>query len=423
MFNLRPRLNEDVLNQIYEHCPNSTLTVLCRVSSDTRELARRHMCRTVSLERNPGQLCAFLKYIVDNTHCAETGKIWGAGSHVLQLNLHWKSVSADWHNSVAGHSDFAVEDPRYPMSRWAPTLAHALTLMPRLRVFFLEAMAEKIAYHSPQFGVALGNHPSLSSIDLWFVGPLLSDQLARAAESRSFGKLQEVKLYIINGRRESEAVGRFLLRNRDHLTKISTSSWDFGVLNRIANSNSKRIAPPIFPNVVDLTVVNLHRFSFIEDIATFFPAMRTLAINWTKGDNLIVAPPSNNICFPNLVSIEGEWETISILLDCNINNAHIRRLIMSLYAEWESGTQIDDSDPKTFRGAAATSSLKSLRFMQYQIRSASWWTTFGRTIPCLTILEMGLGMKVTDMHLLVRLVLRQFKLKVILNLNLIFPSV
>ncbi len=407
MANMRPSLNEDVLDQIFQFCSKSTLAVLCQVSSDTRSIGWRHMCRTVTLPHSHRRLREFLKFIVDNTHNTETGRIWGAGTHVLRLKLR-----EDDSDPMGLFDD--PGDERCLASKWAPHLAHALTLMPQLLSFSLKDGAEEIASHSPQFGIALSNHPSLTYLELRPIGPLLSNQLERAADSaHNFSKLRGIE-FSLNPGQQDQAMWRFLFLYRDRLTKVVSSNWDLSFLIHNGNLHPDHNAAMVFSNVVHL---QLESCSFsIQAIATLFPAVKTLSIPNLR----LVSQPNSHVHFANLVSVQGDWNIIVILLT-RTNNSYIRRLAVSQRElDWSEGpsAQLPDSDPRVFCGVPAASSLRSLKFEQPWIRSLSWWTTFSRTIPCLVVLEMELGVNIRSLHLLVRVMVHFSKLEDPLNLNL-----
>ncbi len=412
MANMLPSLNEDVLDHIFHFCSNSVLSVLCQVSSDTRSIGWRHMCRTVTLPHSHRRLCAFLKFIVDNTHNTETGIIWGAGTHVLRLNI--RDIFFCDIDVFSSSLEDITGDGQYSesVSQWAPRLTHALTLMPQLLSFSLKVSAEEIASHSPQFAIALGNHPFLTCLELRTIGPLLSNQLERAADSgHNFSKLRSIE-FSLNPGQQDQAMWRFLFLYRDRLTKIVSSHWDLSFLIHNGNLHPHHNAAMVFSNVVDL---QLESCSFsIQAIATLFPAVKTLSIPNLR----LVSPLNSNCYFANLVSIQGDWNIIAILLNCT-NDSYIRRLVVSQ----PDGplARLDNSDPRLFYGAPAASSLRSLKFDQPWIRSLSWWTNFGRVIPCLTNLEMQLrlGVGIRNLHLLVRVVPhKSSKLAGLLNLNL-----
>ncbi len=387
-----PSLNEDVLDQIFQYCPNYTHRVLRQVSSDMRSIVWRHMCRTVTLPYSHRRLCAFLKFIADNTHNTDTGRIWGAGTHVLRLNIRQKFL-CDINLFLPAESR---EEGQYSVSQWAPHLTHALTLMPQLLSFSLKKRAEEIASHSPQFAMTLGNQPSLTCLELHPVGPLLSNQLERAADSaHNFSKLRDIE-FSLNPGQQDQAMWRFLLLIRDRLTKVVSSNWDLSFLIHNGNLHPEYNAAMVFSNVVHL---QLESCSFsIQAIATLFPAVKTLSIPNLR----LVSQPNSHVHFANLVSVQGDWNILVILFACT-NNSYIRRLVV-IQRELDSPEgplSVPDSDPRVFCGVLAAS-LRSLEFEQPRIRSLSWWKIFSRTIPCLTNLEMKLGVKPTDLHLLVR---------------------
>ncbi|KAF8966307.1 hypothetical protein BDZ97DRAFT_1917689 [Flammula alnicola] len=399
---------DDVLDHILQACPTSSLTVLSLVSSHIRVLALPHLLRTVSLDRNPQQVLTFLNFILNNTQSrnikdADVGhrtEILGAGRYIIKLEIvDFAFCTTIW----VEDAPVLAEKEEYPISTWAPILTRALALMPNLHSIVIEGKVEEIAFHSPDFALALFSLPRLTYIDLWSVGLLASNQFGHAMDLRKdVTNLQTVKFSVHDDLEQleltaGEGMGSVLFHTRGPLTEINVSACNLRNLLHDEESEEGRNeikTPVIFPNVVILTLECCD--VSLTALASAFPALRTLIFSGSPFSHPDAPPQTHKVSFPSLVSIKGQYKDLHVFLDSTATHSHLRRVVVDTI--W---TPEDDDATPPFAVTRAVPFLKSLHFTHSRIthrklKPLSWWKALGRTLPHLTYLAIPLDVNAAD---------------------------
>ncbi|KAF8966294.1 hypothetical protein BDZ97DRAFT_2074238 [Flammula alnicola] len=396
-------MNDDVLDHILQACPTSTLAALSVVSSHIRILAFPHLLRTVSLDRSPQGLLTFLNFILNNTQSRNVEdpdvgprtEILGAGRYIVKLEIGFLALETTvW---VVDRL-VPVENEEYPVSTWAPILTRALAVMPNLHSIVVKDKVEEIAFHSPDFALALFSLPRLTYIVLWSVGLIASNHFGEAMDLRKdVTNLQTVK-FCIHGDLEQleltagKGMGSVLFNTRGRLTEIDLSECNLRDLLHDEDSEEGRNkikTPVIFPNVV---ILSLHCCDVsLKALASAFPALRTLIFGFSPFSHRDAPPQTHKVSFPSLVYIKGRYRDLYAFLASTAAHSHLRRVVVDF--PWRS--EYDDAIP-AFAVTRALPFLKSLHFTLSEVMPLSWWKTLGHTLPHLTYLDVLLAAKATD---------------------------
>ncbi|KAF8966287.1 hypothetical protein BDZ97DRAFT_700381 [Flammula alnicola] len=403
--------NDDVLDHILQACPTSSLAALSLVSSHIRILALPHLLRTVSLDRNPQELLTFLNFILNNTQSRNVEdpdvdhrtEILGAGRYIVKLEIGLLALQT---TVRVGDRLVDAENEEYPISTWAPVLTCALAIMPNLHSIFIQGDVEEIAFHSPDFALALFSLPRLTYIDLWCVGLVASNRFGHAMDLRKdVSNLQTVK-FNVHGDLEQldltagEGMGSILCHTRGRLTEIDLT--DCNLRNLLYDDESEEghneiKTPLIFPNVVILSLDSCD--VSLKALASAFPALRTLIFGFSPFSHRNGPSQTYKVSFPSLVYIKGRYKDLHVFLDSTAAHNHLRRMVVDF--PWSSD---DDDAMPVFAVTRAVPFLKSLHFTHSEVMPLSWWEALGRTLPHLTYLDILLAAKATDqLDLLVRL--------------------
>ncbi|KAF8967635.1 hypothetical protein BDZ97DRAFT_1916586 [Flammula alnicola] len=394
--------NDDVLDHILQACPTSSLAALSLVSSHIRNLALPHLLRTVSFDQNPQHVLTFLNFILNNTQSRNVEdpnvglrtEILGAGRYIVKLEIKsFAFYATTWVEDLP----VLAEKEQYPISTWAPILTLALALMPNLDSIVIEGDVEEIAFHSPDFALALFSLPRLTYIDLWSVGLLASNRFGQAMDLRKDAtNLQTVK-FNLHGDLEQleltagEGMGSVLFHTRRRLTEIDLTECNLRDLlhNKESEEGCNEIKTPvIFPNVVVLTLDGCD--VSLKALASAFPALRTLVFGFSPFSHRDAPPHTHKVSFPSLVSIKGRYKNLHVFLDSTAAHSHLRRVVVDFSWRSEHG-----GATPPFAVTRAVPFLKSLHFTHNKVMPLSWWKALGHTLPHLTYLDVLLTAKAT----------------------------
>ncbi|KAH6908259.1 hypothetical protein BKA70DRAFT_1281057 [Coprinopsis sp. MPI-PUGE-AT-0042] len=353
---------DDILHTILEHCRISDISSFTATSTHVRAIALPHLLHTVTLTTSGVQVSKFLTFIL---------KEGDANRRDVQLKRYIINLKIG--NRYAGGFETERGIVSAGVARaWMPMLTRALTLMPNLRRFSLGCSTEQVIPHSPDFPLALLGCSGLTFLSLNSVQRNASALLGRTAMTMSteiFPSLKALSISCSFG--EEEGIRSFLSLTCHQITSLRLSCRELGAYLTQRDGTPKLR----FPLVTTLDLSNCT--VSLKNLVAAFPNVQNLHLAYISDFG---PPVPQEAVFPKLVSLDGNYGDMEVVLMSNPAGGNLRHLYLDDNS-WSGGEQ-----GVVFAPLQGAPHLKTLCFFIYDNETLSWWETLARMTPELSFL-------------------------------------